>query len=311
MAHPSVFEKIDRSSTFPFKCFATSIDSSSPHWHHDYEIDLILKGQVDFHVEGKRSTLFAEDLLLINSGEVHSIARRGQENIVLILQFNPAVFQGLANQADTGFRFELNTAQSEPKNKRGLSSFRKLTARIGAALFESDKSRMLHAYSDFYRLLGNLFLYTNYEMYTQKSDQDEDWVLLNRLISFIKDHYHEELDVKRICGFLGMSKSTVYRYMTKKVGITLSSFVTHFRVQEAKRILLSTDYTVSDVAGLCGFENQSTFYRVFKSEVQMTPYEFRQKRTMPAGERNPVIQGYIPHNPNEAHELLKRYQYKY
>lgn len=47
------------------------------------------------------------------------------------------------------------------------------------------------------------------------------------------------------------------------------------RVEESKRLLSNTDYSLIDIAIAAGFENQSYFSRIFKKYTGLTPRQFR------------------------------------
>ena len=47
------------------------------------------------------------------------------------------------------------------------------------------------------------------------------------------------------------------------------------RVEESKRLLSNTDYSLIDIAVATGFEDQSYFTKVFKKYTGLTPKQFR------------------------------------
>ena len=48
------------------------------------------------------------------------------------------------------------------------------------------------------------------------------------------------------------------------------------RIEESKRLLANTDYSVIDIAVASGFGDQSYFSRVFKKYTGLTPRQYRQ-----------------------------------
>lgn len=61
--------------------------------------------------------------------------------------------------------------------------------------------------------------------------------------------------------------------------ITGSSFKEHLnmvRIEESKRLLLNTNYSLINIAIATGFENQSYFTKVFKKYTGLTPKQYRQ-----------------------------------
>lgn len=50
----------------------------------------------------------------------------------------------------------------------------------------------------------------------------------------------------------------------------------NFKIQTAKRLLLTTDCKIKDIAERCGFTNEFSFIRCFKSKTGQTPHQWRQ-----------------------------------
>lgn len=59
-----------------------------------------------------------------------------------------------------------------------------------------------------------------------------------------------------------------------------SRWITHLRVEEAKRLLAAhADYSNEAVAYECGFSSRSYFQKIFKEQTGMTPVEYQTKKT--------------------------------
>jgi len=63
-------------------------------------------------------------------------------------------------------------------------------------------------------------------------------------------------------------------------GLTFSAYVTEMRMEEAVKMLTSTDITVEEVFYACGYNTKSTFYRAFTKKYGCTPKEYRKNRTI-------------------------------
>ncbi|HLV10777.1 MAG TPA: AraC family transcriptional regulator [Halanaerobiales bacterium] len=311
----SVYEKIDHSNMLPFKCFITSLEGSCYHWHEDYELIFLLKGEFSVWMRGKESLMQAGDLLLVNSKEVHSIQKCQEGNIAFFIQFQPDIFLKLLEVKNRRYYFYFNSTEKKAKIKKDYSYFRGLVASIGYVIFEKKPGYEFHACSDFYRILGDLFLYAIYDVYymSDRKYNNDDNFILDRLTEFVRENYMEDLKTDDISNQLGVSRSTLYRYLKNKLGISLSSFINYYRIEEARKLLRSTDYTVAHIAGICGYSNQTSFYRAFKRETGMTPNKFREKEgeMQRAEEENDQrIKGYVSYSNQEAYELVREYAFK-
>lgn len=71
-------------------------------------------------------------------------------------------------------------------------------------------------------------------------------------------------------------------------GISCMNEVISCRIQLAKKYLLYNQYTVVEIAQLCGYNNVEHFFRQFKRKTGMTPNQYR--RTRDSIEPNPMIE---------------------
>jgi AraC-like DNA-binding protein len=73
----------------------------------------------------------------------------------------------------------------------------------------------------------------------------------------------------------GMSRTSFAVLFQKKMAMTPMEYVTAWRVEIAKRLLLIPRNTLTDVAEGVGYASDSAFARVFKKETGLTPASFR------------------------------------
>jgi transcriptional regulator GlxA family with amidase domain len=81
--------------------------------------------------------------------------------------------------------------------------------------------------------------------------------------------------MKRIADNLGLKPSDLTRRFRLEYGVAPIEYATNLRLEEAKKLLLETDYTLDTIASLCGYENGSYLGRVFRSKVGINPSDFR------------------------------------
>lgn len=96
----------------------------------------------------------------------------------------------------------------------------------------------------------------------------------------VEEHWAEAgYGVEAIAAAVGMHRSTLSRRFRASTGMTLISHLNAVRLQNAMGMLKSGSdaRTVSEVAARCGFRDLTYFCRVFKSQVGVTPGEFRKQ----------------------------------
>ena len=94
---------------------------------------------------------------------------------------------------------------------------------------------------------------------------------------YILDHYSEsKLSVDDICAHLGVGTSYFSSVFKKDTGMSFVTYLTNVRMNEAQRLLDTTDEKSYIIAGLVGYEEPNYFSYVFKKHFGTSPSKYRQ-----------------------------------
>ena len=92
---------------------------------------------------------------------------------------------------------------------------------------------------------------------------------------YIHANYKNKILIKDICEHLGCSKSTLLNCFTKDFGMTVNSYITSVRLEEAMKMIERTTMTVSEIATSAGFSDQAYFSKVFSAKYGAPPGKYR------------------------------------
>ena len=113
---------------------------------------------------------------------------------------------------------------------------------------------------------------------------------IDRAQEFVRYNLHSALSIDAVCRQVGISRSQFTRLFRRKTGVTFVQFVTACRVDEAKRLLLDTNWSLHLIAEHVGLNSASYFSRTFSAFTGMSPQVFRGSRagnaTTPKGARD-------------------------
>ena len=104
---------------------------------------------------------------------------------------------------------------------------------------------------------------------------DKGNAYVRRALSYMSEHYSQPLTLEAVAKEVGLSTSYFSGLFHQVVGVSFREHLCAIRVEESKQLLLSTDYSLTDIAIAVGFADQSYFCKVFKRIVGMTPGKFR------------------------------------
>jgi AraC-like DNA-binding protein len=97
-------------------------------------------------------------------------------------------------------------------------------------------------------------------------------------IGFINNNFQNcDLTLDFVSGETGINQRRITNEIQNQFGCNFKTYINRLRINESKRLLLEKDLNIGEIAFKVGFNNQTHFNRVFKSEVQISPTEYRDK----------------------------------
>lgn len=94
-------------------------------------------------------------------------------------------------------------------------------------------------------------------------------------IRFIEAHFTEDLSVERISDAVQLNAAYLSRIFKQDTGKTILEYLTIRRIQESKKLLLSTKRNIHEIAQAVGYNNTNSYIRFFRKYEGVTPGEFR------------------------------------
>lgn len=98
---------------------------------------------------------------------------------------------------------------------------------------------------------------------------------LRRAIEYVQRSYREGVTLSEAAETAGLSSGYLSHVFSVEMGEPFSRFVQRVRVNRARELLATTTLSLTDIAELCGFSDQSYMTRVFRRLVGVTPAVFR------------------------------------
>ena len=94
--------------------------------------------------------------------------------------------------------------------------------------------------------------------------------LIDRLSLYVHTHLTEDLSVESICAKFGISKTKLYEVTREYTNGGLAAWIRQIRLEHAKKLIQTTDLSVTDIAEQCGFTDYNYFLRIFKRTYGMS-----------------------------------------
>lgn len=94
-------------------------------------------------------------------------------------------------------------------------------------------------------------------------------------LSYIAENYASDLTLNRVAAHVGLTPNYLSALFKRVVGAGFREQLRRVRVEEGKRLLLTTDRPLADIAVSTGFADQSCFCKAFKRVTGVAPGAYR------------------------------------
>lgn len=101
--------------------------------------------------------------------------------------------------------------------------------------------------------------------------------ILDDILHYINHNYAGNITLENIAPLFGYNSSYLGKIFRKKMGVSFNSYIDQMRIDESKKLLLSSDMKVYAIAEKVGYRNVDYFHIKFKKYVGKTPAEYRKE----------------------------------
>lgn len=99
--------------------------------------------------------------------------------------------------------------------------------------------------------------------------------IIKKSMLYISEHFNRPLTLEEVADYVHLHSSYFSTLFKHSTGSSFKEYLNMVRIEESKRLLSNTDFSIVDVAVAVGFEDQSYFSKVFKKYTGLTPKQFR------------------------------------
>lgn len=99
--------------------------------------------------------------------------------------------------------------------------------------------------------------------------------LIQKAMLYISEHFNTSLTLEETAAYVHLHPSYFSTLFKQLTGSSFKEYLNMVRIEESKRLLSNTEYSIINIAIAVGFEDQSYFSKVFKKHTGLTPKQFR------------------------------------
>ena len=243
-----------------------------PHRPHFFIILILLEGQLEHSIDFTSYQLQPGDCLLVSKGQVHNFSppQPGMAGYMFLFT-EEFMLQHIAPSSQAVIQRLYNYHLHSPL----IPAPRESEAFIRQIKSESNSSPpgVLPQLSAAH---FTIFLLKLQELV--KDSQPPESAGYRAFSTFrylLREQFAQTRNAKDYAKVLGISYKHLNEVCKGLTGQTAKAFIDHYIVMEAKRLLISTSYSIKEISYACGFEEQTNFAKYFRKVEGKSPARFR------------------------------------
>jgi two-component system, response regulator YesN len=105
----------------------------------------------------------------------------------------------------------------------------------------------------------------------------QNGITIKKIIEYMKEHYAEPITLTEAARHFHFNPSYLSSYFSAHNEGSFIEQLNKIRIEEASKLLLKGEATISEISGLVGFSDHSYFCRVFKKRTGLSPSQYKRK----------------------------------
>ena len=251
------------------------------HWHEALEFGYVVEGSVKISTTMRTLTLEKGEAYFTNSNTL--TAMENIENRILDSHLFHAVFLGghfksvfetkYLNPVIQNKDIDILCFRGETDGQRRLLGKLRQLSQLQSQPDVEFQTRSL--ISEIWLILLSVIQEADSSAFRTVT-KNQDRIL--SMMSFIQENYGEKLTLEQIADAASVSTRECLRCFQESIRQSPMDYLIEYRVQIAKKLLQTTNFSITEIALRCGFNSNSYFTKIFRRSCGKTPNAYRKER---------------------------------
>lgn len=250
------------------------------HYHEEFELTFIENGAGASRMVGDNIEKIGNyDLVMLGPNLPHGWLGKPTDNGMIheiTLQFHKDLFdEKFLNRNQLSFV----KALFEYSN-RGVKFSEDTILRVRERLISLIGKRGFDSVLELISILHDLSVSNNFTLLASSGFANKQFDFkgrrLEKVFNYMKENFDKEITLNTLSKLVNMTEVSFSRYIKQRTGLTFTECLNNIRLGHAARLLIDTNYNISEVSFKSGYNNLSYFNRIFRKKYNCTPKEFRE-----------------------------------
>ena len=137
-------------------------------------------------------------------------------------------------------------------------------------------------YEEFGACIDNLKIALFQRQSPKNQDRQEERTI-TLITRYLQEHLAEEISLSILAEEFHLSAQYISQLFKSEIGVGFLAYLTNIRMEQAKKLLLSTPLSIAEVSERSGYGDYRVFTKVFKKSEGITPSQYRRDFLEDAG----------------------------
>lgn len=264
-----------------------------PEWHNFWELIYVDAGELTLRSGKDSFRLKKGDMYLHRPNEFHRITDFGKGKLsprVFILSFTskseilysvPQLNPSLSGESRTIIQNLISEIPDNPFNTAPIQVLPAIDSNLNRLDDDYEKNpkfasfQYIKLYMEllFINIIRNTSEKEKNPLFLSKTDFDND--MCERVTAYLKSNLYNSISIEKICRDLSYGKTIMCTGFKKNTGYSVMNFYNNLKISEAKILLKSGKYNITQISNLLCYSSPYYFSMQFKKITGMSPTEYK------------------------------------
>lgn len=253
------------------------------HVHDLYEILYVIDGTITYQIEGIHYELNGGDMILVSPTMLHKLESINTTNSTrIIINFSENYAKKLStDRCDILKAFEITSLRKIHKISFD-SSAQKTIKKYFDIMVELQFSKEYGDDLAFNLRFCQAMLMINKEVLNSRDENNLVFTtnkVVSDVVEYINENYNKPILLSNISNKFSLSESRLSHLFKQETGMSIHKFLMKKRLMHSKTFIRNGEH-INVVYALVGFNDNTSFFRAFKKEYNITPKKYLQNYNM-------------------------------
>ncbi len=222
------------------------------HWHKEIELVYVMDGAVTIKINTQDRSLHADEFVLMNSAENHSLSSEDAKCLILDISYE------FAEQFDSSLYSSSFTIVSGSGAEEEIHNL----------LWQLSRTPNEPKLPDL----------RQYALITELNEEQARSRHIKLAMEYLQQHFREEITEIEVAKLLGLTPIYLSALFSETAGMPFREYLLKIRLEHAMDALLNKHMTIEEAAKAGGFPSKRTFIAKCKRAYHITPFQLLKQK---------------------------------